>query len=143
MLSKGDIHMGATSVTGIGHGSVEGMDSGRKEYTVAASRLIGPRIVACDQVALVGGTLTINLPFLPTTPNEFLKTVPESPTYPAGSYQPATYAVIATDNTAAAAVKAVLTAATDTAGNAYTQLVLTGTGTDLISYMVVKQGLMP
>lgn len=161
--------MGATSVTGVGHGSVEGLDQGRKEYTVAASRLVGPRVVACDAIALAGTNVYINLPFLPTVPNEFAPTVPESATYPAGSYVPETYAVVVTDNgvisggTAATgatlggnlliggtlapgavtAAQATMNTVTDSAGNQYTQLIITGTANHQYSYMIVKQGLMP
>jgi hypothetical protein len=156
---KGEIHMGATSVTGVGFGSVEGLNAGRKEYTVAASRLIGPRVVACGTVTITanglltsapgsapdtfGAGATVMLPFLPTSPDEFLPTVPDASTYPAGSFNPATYAVIATDNTSAAAVGATLVSGTDSAGNNYSQLNITGTTGHTVTYVVIKQGLMP
>ena len=144
--------MGATSVTGTGHGSAEGMDSGRKENTLSTSRLIGPRIVACGQVTLTanGGAsgaagLTVVLPKLPTVPDEFLATVPDSNIYSSGTFAAQTYAVVATDNTAgaAAALNANLSFPTDGAGNVYTQLVLTGTSGHVVSYAIMRQGLMP
>ena len=114
--------MGATSVTGTGHGSVEGKDMGRKEHTIGANRLIGPRVVVCDTVTLSGSSMPIILPPLPTSDWG--------------------YSVVATDNTAAAAVGAVLTTPTIN-GDATTSLVLSGTSGHVVSYMIVKQGLMP
>ena len=110
--------MGATSVTGIGHGSVEGKDMGRKEYTVAGNRLIGPRVVAADTTTLAAGAATVVLPMLPGAITNYI--------------------VVATDSTAANAVKAVLANGVED-----THITLAGTGTDVIQWAIIKQCIMP
>lgn len=115
--------MGATSVTGVGPGSAEGKDAGRKEYTVSVAALIGPRIMACETVTLSGsGGFTVILPALQTSTDG--------------------YGVVATDNTANNAVGAVMTFPTDAAGNAYTQIVLSGSANHVVTYMVLRHGLI-
>jgi hypothetical protein len=110
--------MGATSATGVGQGSVEGKDHGRKEYTVAANRLIGPRVVAAGTVTLATGSATVILPLLPGVVGDYI--------------------VLATDYTNANAVKAVLTFE-----SVDSKITFTGNSTDVIQYAVVKKGVMP
>lgn len=115
--------MGATSVTGVGHGSVEGMDAGRKEYSVSGNRLLGPRVVVADTVVLSGSSMTVVLPYL------------------AGGA--ANYSAFISDNTAAAATGIAMSFPTDSAGNLSTTLTLYGTSGHTVSYAIVKQGLLP
>lgn len=110
--------MGATSVTGVGQGSVEGMDMGRKEYTVAANRLVGPRVIAADQKVLVSGAATVVLPKLSGVVGDYI--------------------VLVANKTSAVAVGGVLTF-----GANDTTVTLAGTGTNTVQWAIVKAGLMP
>lgn len=115
---KEKTHMGATSVTGVGQGSCEGHDKGRKEFTVDVTRLIGPRVVACQSVALdSSGDRTVVLPLLPGAVTD--------------------YVVVATDTnvSAAAAVGASLTFNTND-----TTITLKGTASHTIQWVIVKRG---
>jgi hypothetical protein len=108
--------MGATSVTGVGQGSVEGSNMGSKHWTVGVGRLLGPRVMVADEVTLSGGAATVKLPLLSGVVGDYI--------------------VVATDKTAAAAVKAVLTFnANDTT------ITFAGTSSDVIQYAIVKKGL--
>lgn len=108
--------MGATSVTGVGQGSVEGSNMGSKHWTVGVGRLLGPKVMAADVVTLSGAAATVKLPLLPGVVGDYI--------------------VLATDKTAAAAVKAVLTFnANDTT------ITFAGTSTDVIQWAIIKVGL--
>ncbi len=109
--------MAASSVTGTGLGSVEGKNMGRKETTLAASRLIGPRVVAANEVTLSTGAATVLLPLLPGAVTDYI--------------------VTATDKTAAAAVRAYLTFEAED-----TKITFAGTSSDVIQWQIVKKGLM-
>lgn len=109
--------MGATSVTGIGAGSVEGQNKGSKHMSLGTARLIGPRVVAAGTATLASGTVTIVLPALPATSG---------------------YVVLVTDQGGTAA--AVAGAITTVAGTS-TTLVLKGTGTNTVAWAIVKTGL--
>jgi hypothetical protein len=55
--------MGATSVTGKGPGSAEGLARGPRERNfVGVEKLIGPRVVLAAQVTLAAGAATYNFP---------------------------------------------------------------------------------
>jgi hypothetical protein len=108
--------MGATSVTGVGQGSVEGSNMGSKHWTVGVGRLLGPKVMVADEVALATGAATVKLPLLPGVVGDYI--------------------VLATDKTAANAVRAVLTFnANDTT------ITFAGTGTNVVQYAIVKKGL--
>jgi hypothetical protein len=58
--------MGATSVTGVGHGSADLTSRGPKERGfVGAEKVLGPRVMAAGTVTLVGGAYTLVLPVMP------------------------------------------------------------------------------
>lgn len=107
--------MACSTVTGTGLGSADTKNKASEHLTLGVSHLIGPRVVAAGSATLSGGTVTIVLPAL------------------AGAT--ADYVVTATDKTAAQAVGAALTVATTGS-----TLVLTGNGTDVIQYSVIKVG---
>lgn len=108
--------MSASSVTGVGHGSAEGNDAGRKDYSVSVARLLGPRVMAADVVTLSSGAATVILPLL--------------------SGVVADYIVLATDKTATNAVKAVLTFGANDA-----TITFAGTTSDVIQWAVIRVGL--
>ncbi len=58
--------MGATSVTGVGHGSADGFNKGSDHQSLSVARLIGPRIVAAGVRTLSSNVATIQVP-LPTS----------------------------------------------------------------------------
>lgn len=60
--------MGATSVTGKGAGSADGLNKGSEHMTLGAHHIIGPHVLAAGVVELEGTTATIYLP----PPPEFL-----------------------------------------------------------------------
>lgn len=109
--------MGASSVTGVGNGSVEGKNQGSKHWTVGVGRLLGPKIMAADVVTLVSGTASVILPKLSGNASDYI--------------------VIATDSdaTAAAANASLAFGANDCT------LTVKGTGTHVIQWAIVKKGL--
>lgn len=109
--------MGATSVTGVGQGSVEGVHAGPKHWTVNADRVLGPRIVACGTATLASGTVDVVLPLLGGTA--------------------ADYAVLVnTNGTTARSTSATLVFSADA-----TTVTVKGTGTDPVWWAIVKQGI--
>lgn len=109
--------MGATSVTGTGLGSVEGKNMGSKHYTVGASRILGPRIVAAGKVALTAGSAVVVLPKLGGDSTD--------------------YSVQVTDNSSSAAA-----ASASLAFNAEDVAVtIKGTGTNTVSWAILHNGL--
>jgi len=108
--------MGATSVTGVGAGSAEAYNKGAPgRQTLGVGHLIGPHVVNAGKATLSGGTKAVGIPPL--------------------SGVAANYVVIATDYTAANAVKAVLTVASD-----IWTITFTGTSSDVIQYAVISIG---
>lgn len=111
--------MAATSVTGVGLGSADGSNKGSPHMTIGAEKLVGPRVVACDNITLDGsGDLVVKLPVL--------------------SGVAADYVCIASDSnaTAATAVAVALTMDANT-----TTLTFKGTAAQTCSYAVIKKGL--
>lgn len=111
--------MGATSVTGVGPGSADGLNRGSSRMTLGAGHLIGPHVVACGNVALVGGASVVNLGSL----TEGLSA----------------YSLFVSNMTDTTAVGGTLTAAISPSTGVIATLA--GTGTDVVAYMVVKNGL--
>lgn len=109
--------MGASSVTGVGVGSVEGQNKGSKNMTLGTARLIGPRIVAAGTATLVSGAATVVLPALGSTSG---------------------YVVMVSDASGTAAATSGTLA---TVAGTSTTLTLAGTGTHLLVWAVVKTGL--
>ena len=108
--------MGATSVTGVGQGSAEASCKGAPgRQTLGVGHLIGPHVVSAGTATLAGGTNALEIAPLTGVA--------------------ADYIVLATDFTAANAVKAVLTVSTD-----IWTITFTGTGSDVIQYAVVSVG---
>jgi hypothetical protein len=108
--------MGATSVTGVGAGSAEAYNKGAPgRQTLGVGHLIGPHVVNAGTATLVGGTKAVGIPPLSGVATD--------------------YVVLATDYTAANAVKAVLTVASD-----IWTITFTGTGSDVIQYAVISIG---
>ena len=108
--------MGATSVTGVGQGSAEASCKGAQgRQTLGVGHLIGPHVVSAGTTTLSGGTKALEIAPLTGVA--------------------ADYIVLATDYTAAAAVKAVLTVSSD-----IWTITFTGTTTDVIQYAVVSVG---
>lgn len=109
--------MGATSVTGVGHGSAEASSRGPKTRGfVGAEKVLGPRIMASGTVTLSGGAGTVVLP--------------------AFSGVTADYIVLCQDSDGAAACSASL-AITSNA----TTITFAGNTTHELHYAVVKVGL--
>jgi len=110
--------MSASSVTGVGNGGVDGSNKGSERMTLGVSHLLGTRVVAANRVNLSGGTATITFP-VPLTGDK------------------ANYIVIANSATSNRAYPGTLT--NDSNGN-FASFALTGTGTDLVYWMVAKVG---
>lgn len=113
--------MGATSVTGVGHGSAEGANKGNDHTSMGVSKLIGPRCVAVGSVTLSSNVASIQLP------------VP--------SITAADYVVVATAVNATTANAVVVTAfSVDANGDA--TLALKGAGaSDVVNYAILKTGI--
>jgi len=111
--------MGASSVTGVGPGSVEGLNQGSKHTTFGVGRLIGPRVMAADTVTLDGsGDAEVVLPKMTGNASDYI--------------------VVATDRnvSAAAAVGAVLANGSDDS-----TITFKGTSAHVISWAIIKIGL--
>mgnify|MGYP001289803643 CR=1 FL=1 len=73
--------MGASSVTGVGPGSVEGKNQGSKHWTVGVGRLIGPKVMAADSQLLDGsGDATVVLPKLSGVVGDYIVMATDSDT---------------------------------------------------------------
>jgi len=108
--------MGATSVTGVGQGSAEASCKGAPgRQTLGVGHLIGPHVVSAGTTTLAGGTKALEIAPLTGVA--------------------ADYIVLATDYTAAQAVKAVLAVSNDV-----WTITFTGTSSDVIQYAVVSVG---
>jgi len=110
--------MGATSVTGKGLGSADGKNKGSSHMTLGAEKLIGPRVVACDEITLDGiGDLVVKLPLLAGAATDYI--------------------CHATDShaTAATACACALTLTTETV------LTFKGTASQTVAYSIIKRGL--
>lgn len=110
--------MGASSVTGVGPGSVEGHNMGSKHYTVGVGRLIGPRVMVANKVTLDGsGDATVILPLLSGVVGNYI-------------------VLATTSNATAYAVSAVLTFDTNDS-----KIVFKGQASTVVQYAVIKVGL--
>lgn len=110
--------MGASSVTGVGQGSCEGVNMGSKHHSMGANRLVGPRVIAAGTATSASGTATVLLPKI--------------------SGDATDYVVMVTDtNATAAAVSGSLANNTND-----TTLTLKGTDTHVLSWSIVSVGLM-
>lgn len=111
--------MGATSVTGVGLGSADGKNKGSSHTTIGAAHLIGPRVVACDQVTLDGsGDKVVKLPVL--------------------SGEDTDYVCIASDSDATAANAVAVSFAMDATK---TTLTFKGSANQTVAYSIIKKGL--
>lgn len=111
--------MGATSVTGVGLGSADGSNKGSSHMTIDAAKLIGPRVVACDEVTLDGsGDLVVKLPVLSGSASDYI--------------------CHATDSHATAATAC---ACALTMNASATTLTFKGTAGQTVAYSVIKKGL--
>lgn len=112
--------MGASSVTGVGPGSVEGSNSGSKNWTVGVGRLIGPKVVAADTATLDGsGDASVVLPLLPGAVTDYI--------------------VTATDNDTSGATAVTASMAF---GDNDTTITLKGTAANVIAWSIIKKGLV-
>lgn len=111
--------MTASSVTGRGLGSANGKNKGSEHMTLGVEKLIGPRIMAADEVTLDGsGDAVVVLPLFPGAVTD--------------------YVVSVTDTDAAAAAAAAGELAFNTND---TTLTLKGPANGTVSYVIVKKGL--
>lgn len=109
--------MGATSVTGVGQGSVEGLNMGSKHYTVGANRVLGPRVVAAGRVTLASGAASVVLPKLGGNASDYI-------------------VVITAQGSTARSQAATLTQNTND-----TTLAIAGSGTDVVGWAIIRVGL--
>lgn len=111
--------MVATSVTGRGLGSADGKNKGSEHMTLGVEKLIGPRIVAADQVTLDGsGDASVVIPVLSGAATD--------------------YVVMAMDADASAAAAVAGSLAMDATSATIT---LKGPASSAVHYMVVKKGM--
>jgi len=109
--------MGATSVTGVGHGSADLTSRGPKERGfVGAEKVLGPRVMSSGIVTLSGGAATVVLPVM------------------AGVS--ADYVVMCQDATAANACSAALVISSTSS-----TITFAGTSTDVLHWSVIRVGL--
>lgn len=108
--------MGASSVTGLGLGSVEGKNQGSKHWTVGVGRLVGPRVMAAGSATLSSGAADVVLPLL--------------------SGDESDYIVLVNDATGAAAASGALAF-----NDVDATITLAGTGSHVVHWAIVKIGL--
>ncbi len=112
--------MGATSVTGVGHGSAEGMNKGTDRMTLGTTHLIGPHVVASGTVTMAASTFVVELPQNTIGGDNAL----------ADSVMP--YGVHLTGSTSGAVY---------CTGKALTGFTINGTTSQVIDWTIVKNGL--
>ena len=103
--------------------------------TLGSSHLVGPHVILAGNVALVAGAKTVNLSSFDASVDAVFAA---SGTGAATTALNAAYSVIACDNSGTAAAVSVTLAYV---ASKQVNLVLAGTGTNVVSYMVVKSGL--
>lgn len=109
--------MGATSVTGVGHGSADLTSRGPKERGfVGAEKVLGPRVMASGSVTLATGAYTLVLPVM------------------AGVS--ADYVVMCQEVTGTNVCGASLVISADD-----TSVTFAGTGSDVLHYSIIRVGL--
>lgn len=64
--------MGATSVTGVGHGSAEGANKGNEHVSMGIRNLIGPRVIAAGSIPLVANVAMIQVPVLSALASDYI-----------------------------------------------------------------------
>lgn len=124
--------MGATSVTGVGPGSAEGLAKGPRERNfVGVEKLIGPHVIGAGQVTLVAGagTVTFRDPLPGFTPDSVANNTPEN------DYVIFVYA-------ASGATYTVNTSDEDGDGNDdhVESFTIAGAGVEVVSWMVANVG---
>ncbi len=107
--------MGATSVTGVGPGSADGLNKGSEHMTLGVGNLIGPKVVVSGTSTLVAGAKVVNYGTL------------------GGAI--ADYVLFLFDATDGGATTVPSYSAFDLQG-----FTIAGEGTDVINWMVVKIG---
>lgn len=111
--------MTASSVTGRGLGSADGKNKGSEHMTLGVEKLLGPRIMAADEVTLDGsGDEVVVLPLFPGVVGDY------------------TVSVTDTNATAAAACAGALAFTANS-----TTLTIKGPANSTVSYVIVKKGL--
>jgi len=114
--------MAATSVTGLhkdGAGAAEPHNKGSERMTLGVDHLIGVRVVAAGEIALVGGAATVTFP-QPLANSE------------------AEYVVLLTNN--GAVNDCTVGVKTDDGDGLFASFTIVGTGTDDIMYAVIHMG---
>jgi hypothetical protein len=111
--------MAATSTTGVGPGSADGLNKGSEHMTLGSEKLIGPRVVIASDGTLDGsGDLVTVYPVLSGAVTDYIAMAVDA------------------DTTAAAAVA--ISMAMDTTS---TTLTLKGPASGVVNYSVIKKGL--
>ena len=111
--------MTASSVTGRGLGSADGKNKGSEHMTLGVGHLIGPRVVAADEVTLDGsGDAVVILPLLPGAVTDYI--------------------VMASDSDAGAATAVAVEMAFNTND---TTLTFKGTAAQPVMWSIIKKGL--
>jgi len=108
--------MAATSVTGVGLGSADGKNKGSSHMTLGVGHLIGPRVMAAGTATLAGGAATVVLEAMDGVSGDYI--------------------VVVGDASGTAAATSGTLAITSTA----TTLTLAGTGTNSVTWAVIKLG---
>ena len=111
--------MGATSVTGTGLGSAVPNNKGSEHMSLGVEKLIGPRVIAADEVTLDGsGDATVVLPLLDGVVGDYIVSATDS------------------DTSGATAVTASMAF-----GVSDTTLTFKGTAANVIVWSIIKKGL--
>jgi hypothetical protein len=111
--------MTASSVTGVGLGAAVPNNKGSEHMSLGVEKLIGPRVVAADEVTLDGsGDATVVLPLLDGVVGDYIVTATDS------------------DVTGATAVTAIMAF-----GAADSTITLKGTASNTIAWSIIKKGL--
>jgi len=112
--------MAASSVTGLhkdGAGAVDGQNKGSERMTLGVEHLIGPRVIAAGEIALVGGAATVT----------FAQPLADSE---------AVYVVMLTNN--GAVNDCTIGAKTDDGDGLFASFTIAGTSTDDIMWAVIS-----
>jgi hypothetical protein len=114
--------MGATSVTGVGHGSAEGANKGNEHTSLGVGRLIGPRIVAAGRATLATNVASVEVPVPTATATDYI--------------------VLATSVNASTANAVAVTSFAVNATTKVATIGLKGAGaSDVVNWAIVKTGL--
>jgi hypothetical protein len=132
--------MGATSVTGVGHGSAEGASKGNDQTSLGVKNLIGPRVIYASKVTLSSNVATVQVPVISGSTSDYI-VLATSVNASSANAVAVTAFTIATDTATLTSSNVYSPAGTVTTTTYDATISFKGVGaSDVVNFAVVKTG---